>query len=507
MDWVTTLVCTASCLCVVAPKAHAQAQAVEVPALVDRDTTWQGLLRITHDVTISDATVRVAPGSVIEFAPDGSSPARIILNGGHGSFTGLLLEGTEEMPITVTTVADGPPASIIVPPTSGRRVQQGEPPALPHGSLVATHTVFKRLGDASFTVGTKEQRRPAIHLQLIPQSDTLSLVDCRFENCGPILANFVGQECRATIQRCRFRESRAPTAVELYGTGVGEKVLSGNFADAGFRILASSASLTDNVLVGEHAALVVEAPEGSGCELRDNYVHNTTDQDLARFCLTCTDPQAAVTGNLLRGGTWVVQNGTRQMQGNVLVGKAGLLSPKLGVNTTTHQLISAIPDHAEISANMLLGPAYSHLVTSAGCREPVIRNNVFDGGGVSARGVHLNALANEKVRARIERNVFAGFRRAAIYDEAHLPESVASCRGNVFADTDVVYDLAGGACAPEDPKLTTRHELGYPPLDRINWERIETSLTSGQASVPQAIALIKSRYRLPPDPEQATKTP
>jgi len=507
MDWVPVLARAAWLLLAIAAGAQGQTPPTQVGGRIERDTIWRGQVSVIEDLIISHATLHVEPGTVVTFAPTGVAPARIILHGTRGKPTRLELAGTEQSPIVVTTAADHPRGSIVVPMASDRPWKESDSMAIPHGGLTASYTTFERLGDRRISTGPKPQPRPAIHLQLVNPTNRLELSTCRFRSCGPLLVNFVSDECQATVNDCTFEDSLDDMAIELYGSGRGAKVLRGNRADAAFRVLLGTAQLADNLLIGPQACLLVTAPADSGVAIRGNYVHNTTDQDTGQFCLRCTDPEAVIEDNVLAGATWVVQSGSKKMTGNVLVGQAGLFSQKLGITTTTHQLISTLPEGAEVTDNVLLGPTYAHLATSRGCRNPVICRNIFDGGGVSGRGVHLNALASEKVQAHIENNVFVGFKRAVIYDEAGLPESVASCHGNVFADSERLFELAGDACHPEDATQRTRQLLGYPPLSEIHWEGFEADLVGGNRDVHEIITAIRARYPLPTEAGQATKAP
>jgi hypothetical protein len=260
-------------------------------------------------------------------------------------------------------------------------------------------------------------------------------------------------------------------------------------------VLVGPAWFTDNLLIGPHACLVAAGAEAAGGRITSNYVHSSGDQDDGRFCLDCAVASTVVEGNILRGGTWVIQRTGSTVLGNVLVGQDGLLSKSLGIRTTTHHLIASLPAGAQVRDNVLLGPTYSHLATSLACRDVLIRDNVFDGGGVSGKGVHLNALAREAVAARVESNVFAGFKDVAVYDEAHLPDAVQVCRGNAITETPRACDLVGDACG--DWRQTSREALGYPPPDAIDWGDFEAQLLAGDRTVAEVINSIKARYPLP----------
>ncbi|UCG32305.1 MAG: hypothetical protein JSU68_11630 [Phycisphaerales bacterium] len=479
----------------VSATAQEAAQQSKVGGEITQDTVWRGQVTVDRDIIISGATLTIESGTRVSFSPTETTAARIILDGGREAPAVLRIEGTAERPVLLTTEPGKPPGSIIVPAASSRHWRDRKPMATAHGSILASHTTFQGLGETTPSAQGISGRGPAIHLQLTDPTDELKLTASRFRSCGPVMANFVDDKCSVVIHGCSFEESLDSVAVRLYGSGRGPRVFEGNRADAAFQVLAGPAWFTDNVLIGPHACLAVAGPEAGESRIQSNYVHSSGDQDDGRFCLDCSAADAVVEGNVLRGGTWVIQRTGTALRGNVLAGRDGLLSKSLGIRTTTHHLIASLPAGAQVLDNVLLGPSYSHLATSEGCRGVLVRNNVFDGGGISGRAVHLNTLAREAVAARVESNVFAGFKDVAVYDEARLPDAVQVCRRNVIAETPRACDLAVEVC--KEWGETTREALGYPSPSAIDWGDIEAQLLAGERTVAEVIGSIKARYPLP----------
>ena len=146
MDWVPALAHLIWLGSVAVASAQDPAGTTQAGGRIEQDCVWRGRVTVIQDVIISDACVRVEPGTEIAFAPGGSAPARIILQGRRATPTRLELRGTEQSPVRVTTARDRPPGSVVVPTVAVRSGLGPEARAMPHGSLIAAHTVFERLG-------------------------------------------------------------------------------------------------------------------------------------------------------------------------------------------------------------------------------------------------------------------------------------------------------------------------------------------------------------------------
>ncbi|NLX13376.1 MAG: hypothetical protein GXY44_06950 [Phycisphaerales bacterium] len=419
-----------------------------------QDTVWQGEMEIREPVSVMGVTVRVAPGTTIRFKGQqgAASPPAVFLNSTAGNEPRLMLEGTADRPIIVETPEDLPPGMICT--TRGS-----------HGTLIAQHVVFRRLG------GSTSGNADALDLQLSAVGNELRLIDCRFENCGPVRMDFLGPTAAAEIKRCDFADTQGDTALLLGGSGSGEKTVTDNIADAGFRLDCPDLLLRDNVLVGPAAAISVPTLTKEGIRLDRNYVHCTYKRDEGRYALKCDTPHAELTRNVLIGGTYVVAAAPRTVRDNVLIGVAGLEAkvvmqeikiavPKL--EATTHALITGLANEASIQNNLLLGPTHAALSISGPDKAPRIEHNLFDGWDAARRAVHFNLLARGAVGAELKNNVFTRYQRAPVFDQAGLQGTMAEASDNLFAGfTGPIYENIKGVddLASSDRRIETFGQL------------------------------------------------
>ena len=346
-----------------------QQGAPTAPGLIEEDTLWSGPMLITSEVRIRDATVRVAPGSTITFAPEARRRAIIWLEGSRGTPTELILEGTADQPIIVRSAEGAAPGAIIVPTTSTRRREGGGPVLLPQGGVTASHVRFERVGSGSGAELSRDMGGAAIGLQLTAPQAGLSLRECTFRGCGPVVVNFASDPCAAEIVGCDFADAAGESALEFFGTGTGSKKLRGNRFDTKVSCLVGRTEFAENVLVGPTAMLHLGEKAGEGSAIRANFVHNTSAEDNQSTCLVCDEDGAPIENNILIGGTWVVRRGSRVMRGNVLKGVGALHSPALGSETTTHQLIANLPPEAVVEDNWLSRPYYPRQHSGRGGRQ------------------------------------------------------------------------------------------------------------------------------------------
>ncbi len=419
-----------------------------------QDAVWQGEVEIQGSVSIMGVTVRVAPGTTIRIKNQDTtaSPPVLRLHSTTGNEPCLLLEGAPDQPIIVETPADLPPGAIRTEPGS-------------HGTLIARHVVFRRLG------GAAKGNSDAIDLQLSAVSDELRLNDCRFEHCGAVRAGFLGPIKAAEINRCNFASTQGDIALMLSGVSTGQKTVTENIADASFRLDCSEVLLQDNVLVGPAAAVSVPTLTKEGIRLDRNYVHCTFPKDEGRYALKCDTPHAELTRNVLIGGTYVVAAAPRTIRDNVLIGVDGLeanvavkeikiVLPKSAA--TTHALLTGLAAEATIRNNLLLGPAHAALSINGSAKAPSIENNLFDGWDSARRAVHFNLFTPAAVGAELRNNVFTRYQRAAIYDQAGLQGTVSSASNNLFAGfAGAIYENIKGVddAAPGDRRIETFSQL------------------------------------------------
>lgn len=222
--------------------------------------------------------------------------------------------------------------------------------------------------------------------------------------------------------------------------------MTGNLASAVISV-NGAADVGENILIGPSAAIVVRAslalgspvgfvaggstslvqesfPAPAETKIRGNYIHNTTAEDDGHYCLNCEDPGALIDGNILRGGTACVLNGSKRMNGNVFIAAAHLNS-KYVKNAHTHQLVGALPAGATFERNLLLGPGYSMLVPQPAAlaknAEPaqspiIVRRNLFDGFSESNRAIHLNTPGRSSAPVAVLNNIFLRV-TTLVYDE------------------------------------------------------------------------------------------
>ena len=435
------------------------------------DQTWSGSVVITNDVTI-EATVTVQPGTAIVFAPEAKGRSIAL---GIGRFVAggrLILAGTEQAPITVQTAPDAPPARMVV---AGKDA----------APLTAHWTVFTRLGT---------ETEPAVDIQCGPGEAHVRIEQCRFDECGALQARLRGQAA-LTIEDCRLEATVGRTAVRCLGSGSAAKTIRSNRIDAALALSGQNLTVGGNIIVGPRAAIGVPAHDQAPVIIRDNFVHNTTDTDDGRFVLSCYEPEAEIAGNVLVGGSFVVEMASRHFHDNVLVGVAGLKSKLVG-SATTHQLVSNLPPDAVFERNLLLGPAYAMLATSIGARNVQIRQNTFDGWGRAMRGLHLNMLARERVAAVIHSNLFMRLAGPAVAADPGSPPPVAEWSENVLCD---VARPANGLTLPTTqpivPDVTQLHLRG--PAEGLP-EALEKQLLDGQISIAQLRQRLVNGYRPQP---------
>lgn len=452
------LICSAVGLTVGAAPAPAQeteGQVQRLHGVIHENQTWSGRVVITDDLTIQEAIVTIAAGTVVEFAQKSPQQYPKLVVGASDSAGGHLeLQGTADRPIIFRTVPNANPGSIvvnvrsrIVAPRKSGEAGGGLPEAarLPN-DVNWQHVRFEDLGHIAPRLHEGQSARvpePAIAFNLIGDAHTLSLVDCTFDRATRVEVR-AGDGARITIVGNRFAQSKDRVDVEVFGgtgqTPLGPVAIARNTLTAALAVHAAPASIVDNLLVGPEAAIVVDDDDSLATRIAGNYVHNTTTEDEGRYCLNCQNPAAAIEENILRGGTNCVWNGSRKMSGNVLIA-APRLNSKLVKTAKTHQLVQALPAGAVFERNLLLGPAFSLLMPQPSpiARQPdktpdpvIVRHNLFDGFSDSNRAIHLNPLGRGSVSVSVVNNVFLRM-KTLVYDEARTDTALARADYNAVA--------------------------------------------------------------------------
>jgi hypothetical protein len=407
--------------------------------VIDKDQTWTGTILITDDLTIQDATVTIAPGTIVEFAQAVPDAHPTLTVGSSTSATGdLRVLATAQQPIIFRTREGTNPGRMVVNVRSrivtGQARGMGLTPATQPASLpnesVWRNVRFQNLGYARAKrsdVGKTQVVEPAVVFHVLGAPHSLSLSTCSFTQCTRLQVR-AADGAKITLSANQFESPEDRLAVELIGDegvkpadmlNIQDNVLAAILSTSG-----AAANIVGNILIGPDAAIMLKDDASPESRIVGNYVHNTTDQDDGRYCLNCENPNARIQDNVFRGGTACVLSGSKQMSGNVIIG-AGRLASHVVKNARTHQLVGALPAGAVFEGNLLLGPAYSLLIPQPAAlpsetfadRGPiVIRHNLFDGFGDSNRAIHVNAAGRPSAPIAVLNNVFIRV-PTLVYDE------------------------------------------------------------------------------------------
>jgi hypothetical protein len=230
----------------------------------------------------------------------------------------------------------------------------------------------------------------------------------------------------------------------LGGTGTGVKVVTDNLADVAFRVECPQVLLRDNVLIGPEAAISVLTQKPHAVTIDRNYIHCTHEQDAGRFAVSCKTPDAALTRNVLIGGSYVVDSAPRTVKRNVVIGVAGLKTrfdlpgfegAKIKTRrSTTHYLIQDLAPGIVLADNLFLGPAHAAIATSTRDEKPRITHNLFDGWNQARRVAHFNLYANKPLAVTFTNNVITRYLAPPVIDQTRNEGSIAKVGRNVFAE-------------------------------------------------------------------------
>lgn len=493
-------------LLLAATAARGEAEPLRVSGAVAADASWAGHVRITGDTSIVGATITVQPGTSIEFAAGTGEPHPRLTVGAPGQPGRLLLLGTAGQPIVVRSREALHAGCLMVHVGSGDALDWHD---------VEFHDLGYRTAakpDPSMPRSTDGYFQPAITIVLDGAKSGLNVKGCRFRGCARLTVRAAAR-ARGELLQCVFEPGPDAVSLELAGGGSGALAVRSNQFSGVVEIQAVGASFTDNRLVGPRTALAINAASSPPVEVVGNYIHNTTEADDGGYCFRSRDPEALVQGNVLRGGSYVVLEGTRRMRDNVLVGAARLRSA-VGRNARTHYLVAELPGRAEFQGNLLIGPAYALLATQAArparggaAPEPVrdltIRGNVFDGLGATSQAIRFNVLAREPVAATVTDNLFLRV-DTLVMDESRRPGVLATADRNTVAprprrawDGVVMSDKQ-----PGDPGFGAADRVfdgvadlklaNLPDAPPPDWD---AELTSGRATVAQVRDRLMAAYR------------
>lgn len=450
--WVAALVAFAS----VAGAQQPDAPVRRLRGIIDKDESWSGRIVITDDLAILGATVTVQPGCVIEFAYARAGRHPVLTVGSeHRERSSLQLLSTADQPITFRSRQNTNNGRIVI--FVRNRIVPGEaatvssfqtPPARSEPNEIAwRHVRFENLGFER-GIGLRSRKRsrhePCLTFKLIGRGHTVRIADCSFDETSRLLV-VADDESKITVEGNRFVRPAERSAMEIDGQHIndtpGPTVIAKNHAAAAI-VLSDLLSVTkDNVLIGLNAAIVLRGKSFPQSRIVGNYVHNTTRENDGRYCLDTEDPNVSIEGNIFRGATTCVLNGSRYMAGNVFIGASDLAGPHAR-KSRTHQLVSALPIGSIFERNLLLGPAHSLLIPQP-FRKPAgsttnatgptqIRHNVFDGFGDTVRAIHLNPIGRSSVTVEVFNNLFLRS-DCLIYDEGGTSTTVLYADHNAYA--------------------------------------------------------------------------
>jgi hypothetical protein len=504
-----------------------------VHGIIDSDQSWSGTVIITDDVTIQDATVTVNPGTTVEFAQavPGSRPTLTVGTAASAS-GGMSVLATAQQPVTFRTREGTNPGRIVVNVRNrisfeqprGVSVSASSRPTSVPNDVVWRHARFERLGHGrpqragAVKAGAIE---PAVAFNLLGGPHKLLISNCTFTGCSRVEIH-AAAEAGVAVADCNFSEESERVAIQVLGSGEaaegGRAVeLRGNVLSAAISVGGAAAAVTGNVLAGQDACIVLKDDASPKSRIIDNYVHNTTKEDEGRYCLNCENPAASIEGNILRGGTMCVLNGSRKMSGNVFIGEARLNSRHVK-NAKTHQLVGALPAEATFERNLLLGPAHSMLVPQPAATRPdgeqakgptIVGHNLFDGFGDSARAIHLNPAGQAFAPVGVMNNVFLRV-PTLVYDEAGASGSLQYADYNAAAPTpqrafDQVsiagIEMGKQGWAAKDVRFDDVAALGLGAVPKSPPEDFDGELLANKASVAQVRKRLFDAYKpLPGSP-------
>ena len=499
--------------------------------IIDRDQTWSGHVIITDDLQILGATVRVQPGTLVEFAQAvlGGHPT-LTVGSEHRDRGELILLSTSKRPITFRSRPDTNPGRLTVY-LRGRMVSAlaptnklGQAPAPPErrpADLTWRHVRFERLGYPHRSRrGAENARRhePAVTINLIGTSHTVKILDCDFDASTRVRIR-ADDDCRITIDGNHFRDCAERVALEIDGTSIkksaGAVTVSKNRLAAVLSLMSVPALIRDNILIGRRASMVVRDPTDRPCEVIGNYIHNSTKDDDGRYCFDTDAPETIIRNNIFRGGTACVLNGSRKMHGNVFIGAPDLAS-QLVKKSRTHQLVGALPASSIFSYNLLIGPAHALLIPhpvrskarqGSEVRPTRIERNVFDGLGDSHRAIHINPIGRLDAQLYIAGNLFLRV-PTLIYDESPTNATVVYTDANAFTlppdrafGKVTVGNIKRGETGWSSRDIHRKDVAGFglsatPPSHLPDFD---ADLQSGNVSIAHLRQRLFERYRPRPD--------
>ncbi len=418
-----------------------------IRGILDRDETWSGHILLTGNTRIENCTIRVEPGTLIEFAcPDCDEPPVLSIGfdpaDPEESFAARLeLTGTPERPVTVRSHPRSRRGQIV---WFARSPERANLPAQPPPQSWK-HVRFESLGGEKTGNGSAS----ALLLRAFADGDEpgVLLADCEFQACAPVDVQF-GGDGRVQLERCRFTRTSGTIALCIGGESAGRPLrATGDPPDRGrvqlrdcrfdalLHARRSSLMLTGNRFDGNHAGVCLDAGVSADSAIRGNLVHNRAPGPESRFAFSSSAADVTVEENIFVGAAHSVYHGTRRMRGNVFVASGALDAGA----AAEMPLIASLPPGAVFEHNLLIGPARTLLVAQPAMDATTmpgalihVRNNTFDGQSRTPRGIHLNAPGRPSAFVGIENNLFLRVAEPVHVERPH-GEKVALCAANAWA--------------------------------------------------------------------------
>lgn len=478
--------------------------ATVVRGVIEKDQVWRGRVKISSDVTIKGADVRVEPGTVIQFDKPGSlqsgpvillnSPAQV--GGRPGEPARLILAGSPAAPIVIESQPRQPRGSILSAAASA-------------ATLFARHVVFRRMG----VPVSPQVTESAVHIRLGRPGDDAWVSHCRFEDCGPLRLEAEAMQCTVSVEENAFIDSSGELTLEVAGPGRGVKVVRGNRGAGEFRLSASQVLLRDNILIGPTARISIPGGAGAGLRIVSNYVHCTAQRGWGQCALRCDATQAVLIDNVLMGGTYVVAAGPDEIRGNVLVGQVEAKATSASAphkrvwadsrRTLTHNLLTDHAPGARIQGNLFIGPSRTALAVSRDAQGVRIVGNIFDGWGRADEAIRFHVLSQAPAKAHLLNNVFLGYRGPPVRNGAFGAADLAEAGGNLFlAPSGAAYQGFGHSEGLPGGDIAFGGQDVWCDAKRIDVAEIrsmEQKLTDGRSTVKEVRRQWFIDYRIDPE--------
>jgi len=485
------------------------AGALRVSGAITQDATWRGMVFVTGDVQITGGTVTVEAGTTIEFVVGGMDSNPLLGVGTADKGGRLILKGTKEAPITLRS-RSGMKAGCV-----RMFVQAGQGVEWAHANVEGLGYRSTVKLDERLTGNRKTSEQSSVVPAVLISAETgkthVRLESVCFRRCGRLSVR-IGSETVGGVKGCAFEDGLERVDLEIGSLAGGIYTVLGSRFGGVLDVTGCGIHAEGNIFTGTRAALAINSATTPPSRVIGNYIHNGTTADDGSYCLKSADGAAEIRDNVLRGGTYVVLNGSRNMNGNVLV-SGGRLSSRVSKAAKTHYVVADLPAGAKFERNVLIGPAYALLATQAagaggrraeGGREAMtIRQNVFDGLGDTSQAIRFNVGARERLEASIVENTFLRV-ATLVMDEARMDGTIAAIDRNIIAPKPsrpwegVMIDGKQPGSADfgsGDRVFASVTEIGLAGLPSGLPEDWDAALLAGRMTIEQVRDQVRSAYR------------